>query len=62
MIKKIAHIRNPWGCVDSVEVSKCSIFNSEIEIHSTDGDVYITHLSNVLIVKSEVKEPCEKKA
>lgn len=57
MIKKIAYIKDPVGSVFSVEIRKHLIDNnSAIEIHATNDEVYITHLSNVLIVKSEVKE------
>lgn len=57
MIEKIAYIKSPTGSVFPVKMNKHLIDNnSAIEIHAKDGEVYITHLSNVLIIKSEVKD------
>lgn len=59
--KTKAYIREPDGCVFLVECVKTwAIDDQMIAIQAEDGLVYITHVTNVLIVQEEVTE-CDEK-
>ena len=59
MSKIKAYIKSPTGYIHEVDVEGFNIGhgNGCVTITATDGETYYTHLSNTLLVESEVLVP-----